>query len=97
MPVSFHHHIHDGLNEAIRDSLMEEVRHGIYEDSLRSVPAEGLVELFGNESKVEALLVWVSLHSSEPFCKRLRVTVLASGTDLGTPTNRVPRRVGPLD
>src|ERR1022692_1911878 len=87
MPVSFHHYVHNGLNVAIWNSLMEQVRHGIYEDSLRTLPAKGLVELFGNESKVEALLVWMSLHSSEPFCKCLRVTVFASGTDLRTAAN----------
>src|SRR5712691_2455220 len=91
VPVSLHHHVYDGLNVAVWNFLMEKVRHGIYEDSFRSAPAERFRQFVRNKAQIESLLVWMTLHTAKPLCECFGIAVFASGTDLRTAANRVPR------
>src|SRR5215469_15668069 len=76
---------------------MEEITHGVHEHSSRGAPAQRLVQLFRNQSQIEALLVWVSLYTTEAFGESLRVAVFATGTNLRATPHWIPRRIGPLD
>jgi hypothetical protein len=58
---------------------------------------KGFSELFGDETEIESLLVWMARDAPEALGERLRIAVLAAGTDLRATAQRVPRRVGPFD
>ncbi len=58
---------------------------------------EWFAEFLRDQAQVEALFVGMSFHPSKALRKRFRVAVLASGADLGAPTDRIPGGIGPLD
>ena len=92
--------IHDAENvvNVFRwNPVVKEIAHRVDEDPLRLLPAKRLLQFFGDEAEVEALLKWMSLYSAEAFRKSFGVAVLATGADLRAAANRIPGRVGPLD
>src|SRR5579872_149972 len=97
MPVRFDHDVCDCFDVVLRDSIVKEVTHGVHKYHFWSSPTERFAELFWNKTQVESLLVWVILHTAKSFSKHFGVAVLASGADLRAATNRIPRRIRPLD
>src|SRR5207253_6837653 len=97
MPVRPDHHVCDGLDVVIRDSLMKEITHRVHKYHLRCSPTERFAQFFGDKAQIESLLVRMTLHATEPLSKHLSVAVLASGADFCAATNGIPRCIGPLD
>lgn len=91
------HHLRNFDDVLIRYVLMKEVAHRVYEDHLRNSPTEWLSELLRNEPQVEAEFIRVTGHAAEPLGERLSVATPAALADFRAPTDRVPRRVSPLD
>src|SRR6516164_1647132 len=83
-------HLHDAGNindEIIRNILMEQVTHAVDENHARPGPAQWLVQFFGYQSKIEALLIRMTGHATKSFCKGLGVTMSTSRTDLRATTD----------
>ena len=76
---------------------MEEVTHRVDEHPARRSPVKRLLQPLGPERQIEAILEGMSDYTSEAFGKPLRVAGIATTCQLGTPCNRVPRRISPFD
>src|SRR6266545_3028575 len=76
---------------------MEQIGHRVDEHTARVTPAKRRVKAFRSKREVEATFEGMTANTSEPLGKRPCVTVIASRTDLCTPSHWVPRGVGPLD
>ena len=46
---------------------------------------------------IESRFKGMPINTAEAFRKAFRVAVVATGTDLGTPSHRIPSRIGPLN
>lgn len=97
VPVRAAHDVEDALDVLDRHIFVEEIAHRVDEDAAGSAPANGVAQLFGNESKIETELKGVALHAAEPLRKRLGVAVHTARTHLGAPAHRIPGGVGPFD
>jgi hypothetical protein len=97
VPVGLGHYGGDGNDVIVRNEIVEEIAHGIHKNHLGLTPAQGFGELFGDEARVEALFVGMTLHTSEPFGKSLGVAMFAARADFCAASDGIPGRVGPLD
>ncbi len=97
VPLGSTHHLEDTKDKGVRDTLVEEIRHAVHEDQAWSAPLQRLLQSLRSERQVEALLVRMPLHTSKPLGKRKRVAIGTTRRHLGTPSHRVPRRLGPFD
>src|SRR6202034_2087473 len=97
MPVRSDHDPRDRDNVVVRDGIMKKVAHGINEVHLRHPPSERFAKLLRNKAQVESELVWMSLHSAEPFGEGFRVTVFTAWANLCAAPDRVPSCIGPFD
>ena len=97
MPVGPDHHPDDGEDLVVGDVLVEQVAHRVDEDHLGTGQPERLEEFLRDSSQVEPLLVGMAGDAPEPLGEDLGIAVGASRADLGTPPDRVPGDVGPLD
>src|SRR5262249_35085512 len=76
---------------------MKKVTHRVDENHFRRFPLQWLVQPLWPKRQVESCFVWMASHAAEALSNPLRVTMIATGTDLGAAGRGVPRRVGPLD
>ena len=97
VPVSPSHDVANARDVVGWNVLVKEVAHRVDEDLPRASPVQRLLELFGNESEVEALLERVSRHTAETFREQLRVAELAARAHLRAAPDGIPRRVRPLN
>src|SRR5438128_2448683 len=97
MPVRFHHHPDYILDVGIRNLRLKEVAHAVDKNGARPRPFERLGNLFGNEAKVETLLVGVPFNAAKSLGERLGIAVFATRTDLRAAPKRIPSCVRPLD
>src|SRR2546421_17389 len=92
-PILFRLDAHrDSFNVAVRHTRLKQIAHGVNEDQLRRAPGKRLGQLFGNQTKIETLLVGMSFHPTKAFGESLGIAMLASGTDLRAATHGVPGR-----
>jgi hypothetical protein len=97
VPVSLDHNPDDILYIRIGHIILEQVAHAVHEDGTGARPLKGLDQFLGNEAKIEALPVWMSLNPTKPLSESLCVAVLAAWTDFSATAKGIPSRVGPLD
>src|SRR5271166_2800307 len=97
VPVRLQHHIDHRRNVIVRNFLVKQIAHGIYEHPARRLPFQRLVQLPRNKSKIKSLFVGMSLDATESLREDLRIAVRAARTNLGAPTRRIPRGVRPFD
>lgn len=97
MPVGRDHHLRNGQDVFVGDSVMKQIAHGVDENHFGISPTERLRELFGHESQVEALLVGMPLDAAKTLCERLGITVFAARADFRAAAHRVPGCVCPFD
>ncbi|CAD5253920.1 hypothetical protein BOSE21B_100047 [Bosea sp. 21B] len=97
MPIRQFHGVEHFRDETVRHILVEQVGHRVHEDHLRLPPTEWLLQAFGPERQIESVFERVSRHAAKALREPFRVAVIAAGTDLRAPGDRVPRSVGPLD
>ena len=97
VPVGFFHGVEYAVDEWRRNVLVEQVAHGIDEDLPRSFPCQRLFHSFRAQCQIEALLVWVPRHPSEPFRETLSVAIGAPLGNFGAPGYRIPGGVSPFD
>lgn len=97
MPVGLQHHGSDRCNIGVRNALVKQIAHGIHEDHARRSPAQGFIQLLGDEPKVEPLLERMTGDAAKAFCERFGVTVGTSGANLRAASNGIPGRIRPLD
>jgi len=69
VPVGPSHDIANACDVVGWNILVKEVAHRVDEDFPWASPMQRLIELFGNESEIEALLEWVARHTAETFCE----------------------------
>src|SRR5215471_8564005 len=91
------HSAENAIDETLRNVLVEEIAHGIYENHAWRAPAERLFQPFRAQRKIEASLEWMTECTAKPFREALGITVIAPGTDFRTASYRVPGRVSPFD
>src|ERR1700686_3844124 len=97
MPVRPDHHVCDGLDVVIRDSLMKEITHRVHKYHFRCSPTERFAQFVGDKAQIDSLLVRMTVDATKPLSKDFSVAVLASGTDFCAATNGIPRCVCPFD
>src|SRR5262249_35622081 len=97
VPVCAGHHVKDVMDILCRHRFMEQIAHAIYENALRSTPAEGEAELIRMKSQCETITVPGVAHRAQPNGQALRVAVLAARADLRAAGHRIPGGVGPFD
>src|SRR5271157_5498043 len=97
VPVGLNHHIHNGSNVFVRNSIMEQVAHGVDEHPSWRTPSQWFFQLLRHKTKVKALFVGMAFDATKPFSKYSGIAMHAAGTDFGAASNRVPRCVSPLD
>src|SRR5579859_3650152 len=97
MPFGGGHDPCDGDDIFVGDLVMKEVAHRVHEDHLWCTPAERLGQLFGNEPKIETLLVGMALYTAESLGKSLGVAMFAARANLRTATDRVPSCISPFN
>lgn len=97
VPVGLKHNVHDGVDVVVWNGVLEEITHAIDEDGFRRCPPEWLNKLFGNKAGSKPKFIGVSRDTTKPLSEGFGVAVLATGADLLTPANGVPRSLGPFD
>ena len=97
MPVGRFHRVEDRINESEGHGLVEKVAHRVDEYTAWRSPVQRLLEAFGPQRQIEAVLEWMTRHTPEALRKALCITEVATARDFGAPCNRVPRRIGPFD
>lgn len=97
MPVRLNHDANDILDVGIGDVGLEKIAHAVDENRSGNSPLKRLGKLIRDQPEIEALLIGMALHSTEPFGKGLGITVLAAWADFGAAAKGIPRRVGPFD
>ena len=97
VPVSAAHGVAHRRDVLRRHTFVEQVAHRVDEDLPRSTPRERLLQLVVDHTQVEPVFERVSRDPAEALSERFRVTELATRTDLGASTHRVPGRVRPLN
>ena len=93
MPVSRAHNVANACDVVGWNVLVKEVAHRIDENLPWASPMQRLIELFRNESEIEALLERVSRYIAETLREQLRIAEFATRTHLRTAPHRVPSRV----
>jgi len=73
------HYVEYAADVVVGDGLVEQVAHRVDENSSRLVPEKRSGQAFRPEAEIEALLVWMAGHASEPLSERLGVAVSTSG------------------
>src|SRR6185436_6934453 len=96
MPTGLRHHIKDTDDKFIWYLLVKEVAHAIDKYSSTLPPSQGESNLILVERHFEPILVSRITHGVEAAREALSVAVLASRTDFGAASNRIPSRVGPF-
>ena len=91
MPVGPAHDVKDSEDKFHRHRFVEEIAHGVHEDGLGFFPFKR--HLYGVlvRSKFEASGIIGLAHCLQSLRHALRITMLATGADLGAPRERVPR------
>jgi hypothetical protein len=97
MPGCFNHRLEYPLNEIERNVFMEEIAHGVDEDSRRLLPLKWLSQPLRAQLQVKSELVRVARDTAKSLSKRLGVAMPATRTNLHAPRHGVPRRFSPLD
>jgi len=97
VPIRFGHDGGDVHDVVVGNEIVEEVAHGIDEDHFGLAPAEGFGEFFGNEARVETLLVGMAFDAAKAFGEGFGVAMFAAGADFGAAADGVPGCVGPFD
>src|SRR5437868_5376295 len=97
MPPSQLHCCGDQRDVRIRDLIMKQVAHRVYEDHAWPAPAQRLSQFVRHEPEIKALLKGMPWYAPKALREPLRVAVLASGADFRAPANGVPCCVSPFD
>jgi three-Cys-motif partner protein len=97
MPICGGHDARDEIDVAVGYALLKKIAHRIYENKFRRTPKKWINKLFGDEAKIEPLLVGMSLHATEALGEGFGIAVLAAGTDLDAAAYWVPGGIGPFD
>jgi Glu-tRNA(Gln) amidotransferase subunit E-like FAD-binding protein len=97
VPAGLVHDSKDLLDEGERHVPVEQVAHGIDEDGLRALPAEGEGKGVFVEHDPEAIAVMGVADGLQAMSHALGVAVFAAGADLGTARYGVPGGFGPLN
>ena len=97
MPRRRFHRIKYSRDELLRNFLVEEITHRVYEDHARRTPAERLLDPLRPERQVETTFERMSGCPPEPLRETLCVAVVTSGADLCATRNWIPRGVCPFD
>ena len=95
VPVRAAHGVAHRRDVLRRHTFVEQVAHRVDEDLPRSTPRERLLQLVVDHTQVEPVFERVFRDAAEALSERFRVTELATRTDLGASTHRVPGRVRP--
>lgn len=97
VPVRPAHRVTHRRDVRRRHTFVEQVAHRVDEDFPRPTPRQRLLQFVIDQTQVEPLLERVSGDCAETLSDRFRVTELATRTDLGASTNRIPSGVRPFD
>lgn len=97
MPGGLFHCGEHIADELVGNARMEQVGHGINEDSTGPFPAKRELEARLPKAQVEALLVMMAGYAAEALSEGQGVAVIAPRRDLRAPSNRIPGSVCPLD
>lgn len=97
MPGRGFHRIEHAPNEFAWNLLVKQIAHRIHENHARGTPAERLLQTLGSKCEVKAGFERMSGRPAKTLGKTFSVAMIATGTDLGAPGDRVPSCVGPLD
>ena len=97
MPVCSAHYIKNFFYKVERHIFMEQIAHGIDENSARLAHPPRQVDQVVVQREVEAVGVAGIAHRLEPLGHALGVTVAAAFGDLGTAGDGVPGHLGPFD
>lgn len=97
MPIRSRHHTRHLDDVFVGNVLVKQVAHGVHENHPGRSPTQWIAELFQHDAQIKAKLKWMAGNAAPTFGKRLGVTVLAAGANLGTATNWIPCRIRPLD
>lgn len=97
MPISSPHGSKDLFDELDRDTLLEQIAHGVDKDPAWAFPGKGFANLLRHQSQIKSLLVGVIWDPAPSFGKNLGIAVLAASAYFGAPSYRVPSGVGPFD
>jgi hypothetical protein len=97
VPVCGDHGVKNLGNEPFRNVLVEQVTHGVHEDSPGLTPSERQPDKIGLERDLEAVSIPGLTHGSQSVRHPLGIAVLASRADLCAARNGIPCAFGPLD
>ena len=97
VPVSPSHNVTDTRDVVGGNVPVKEVAHRVDEDLPCASPMQRLLELFRNESEIEALLEGVTRHPAETFREELRVAEFAARAHLRAAPHWIPGRVRPFN
>src|SRR5687768_5857202 len=84
-------------NVILRNVLVEQVTHGVYEHSARLLPAPRQIQEVSVQRDGEAVPIAVAAHGFQALSHALGVAVLASLADLRATRDRIPRHFRPFD
>jgi len=97
MPRSPHHDLRNLDDVGVWDFRMEQIAHGIHEDSLWRFPPKWFAQLLGYQSQIKALSVGMVRNPPETFGKYFGIAMFATRTDLGAAAHGIPRGVCPFN
>ena len=97
MPVRYVHDTSYRDDVVIWDGLLKQVTHGVHKDHFGLRPSERIIELFWHETNIKSLFVGVTGNATKAFRKSLSIAVFTTGADFQTPSNGIPRGIGPLN
>jgi hypothetical protein len=97
VPIRLVHYLERALDVFKWYIVVKEITHGVDEDPLWLLPAQWLIELFGDEPKIKSLFERMPSHSTEALRESLCITMPAAGADFRTAPYGVPRYVCPFD
>ena len=94
---AFYHRLEGPPDERERSFLVKQVAHGIHEHEPRRPPATRKVEQVMVQPDGEPIGVAGLVHGLQAEGEPLGIAELAASADFGATSDRVPRRVRPLD
>jgi hypothetical protein len=97
MPGGPEHNPSDIGNVGIRDRLLEEVTHAIYEYHSWFRPPERLKKFGWDQPRIEPIAVRMARYITEPLREGRCVTMLAAGADFHASAYGVPGSIRPFD
>ncbi len=97
MPWCLQHDLKNCLDEAVRDSLVEQITHGVDEEYTGSPPSEWIAESFRVQSDTETILVSLHTHSPQAAGHRLSIAVGAPRRHLTAAGGWIPGQLRPLN